>query len=242
MHIDNYHEIYSFENDNWWYKARRDLLAKILSASNKNFDFALDAGCGVGSNFEILARYSKKVIGIDISDDAIGYCTSKGYCSLNNTSLQNFRSEIKFDLIICLDVLEHINDDLNSVKSMVSYLNRGGVLILSVPAHTFLSNDNDIFSHHLRRYTLKEIFSIANACELEILKLSYWNQTMFLPVAVFALASRFKNKTVLKNNLTLIPSVFNKVLFRILKIENKIFMKHNLATGVSIFCVCQKQA
>ena len=241
MYKDNYYQIKSFEKNNWWYRARRDLLDKILKSLNTLFHNTLDAGCGVGSNFEVLTKYSKNVYGIDISDDAIELCSRKNYRKLTKISLLDLNLDVKFDLIASLDVLEHVDDDMEAVKNLSSHIRTNGILIVSVPAHRFLWNDNDVFSGHFRRYALNDIRRIANANNLTILKLGYWNQFMFVPSSIYCIVCLLRKERRLKNNLTLIPNVFNEVLYKILKAENRLFIKSGLLEGVSIFCICQKQ-
>ena len=241
MYEDNYYQIESFEKNNWWYRARRDLLDKILKSLNTLFHNTLDAGCGVGSNFEVLTKYSKNVYGIDISDDAIELCSCKNYRKLTKMSLLDFKLDVEFDLVACMDVLEHVDDDMEAVKNLSSHIRTNGILIVSVPAHRFLWNDNDRFGGHLRRYALNDVRRIVNANNLTILKLSYWNQFMFVPSSIYCIVCLLRKERRLKNNLTLIPNVFNEVLYKILKAENRLFIKFGLLEGVSIFCICQKQ-
>lgn len=240
MHRDNYYQIKSFEKNNWWYKARRDLLDRILKSLNTVFHNSLDAGCGVGSNFEVLSKYSSNVYGIDISDDAIELCSGKNYLKLTKMSVLDLNLDVKFDLIACMDVLEHANENVEAVKNIVSHMSRNAILFISVPAHQFLWNDNDIFSGHFRRYSLNDVRQIVNSCGLRILKLSYWNQFMFVPSLIYCILSRFRKERKLKNNLTLIPNLFNNILYKIIKQENKLFIRFGLMQGVSIFCICQK--
>ena len=136
MHRDNYYQIKSFEKNNWWYRARRDLLDRILKSLNTVFHNSLDAGCGVGSNFEVLSKYSSNVYGIDMSDDAIELCSGKNYLKLTKMSVLDLNLDVKFDLIACMDVLEHANEDVKSVKNIVSHMSRNAILFISVPGGT----------------------------------------------------------------------------------------------------------
>ena len=239
MYEDNYYQIESFEENNWWYRARRDLLDNILKSLDTVFDNTLDAGCGVGSNFEVFTKYSRNVYGIDISNDAIELCSHKNYRRLTRMSLLDLNLDVEFDLIACMDVLEHVDDDMEALKNLSSHVRTNGFLILSVPAHRFLWNDNDRFGGHLRRYALSDIRRIANSNSLTILKLSYWNQLMFFPSLVYCTVRLLRKERGLKNNLTLIPDVFNEALYKMLRAENRLFVKYGLLVGVSIFCLCQ---
>lgn len=242
MEKENYIQIFALEKENWWYRARRDLLDKILASLNTNGGITLDAGCGVGTNFEILSKYSKSVYGVDISKAAVTYCAHKGYEKLIESSIAGFESSIKFDLIVCMDVLEHV-DDSRAVISLMSHLACDGIMALAVPAHRYLWNMNDTFSHHLRRYEIGEIRNLITEHGLRVIRLSYWNQFMLIPSLLYCALIKIVSRYVdLKpqNNLNVIPGFLNSFLYYLLKIENMLFMRFGLINGVSIICVCKK--
>ena len=62
-----------------------------------------------------------------------------------------------FDSIVCLNVLEHISDDLKALKNSQKLLKEGGTLVLLVPAHKILFSNFDKTLGHFRRYTTGEL-------------------------------------------------------------------------------------
>jgi SAM-dependent methyltransferase len=243
MERENYFQIALLERDNWWYRSRRDLLDRFLRSMGIKFRNTLDAGCGVGSNAEVLLKHSDNVYGIDASSDAVALCSGKGYKRIITSSILDFVSDVTFDLIACMDVFEHV-DDAQAIKSLRSHLSDNGIMIFSVPAHKHLWNTNDDFSRHIRRYELGDIYRLVEESDLEPIKLSYWNQFMYVPTAIYSGFSRITSKymrTRPQNNLNLIPKFLNNFLFCVLKIENGIFLRHDLIAGVSIVCVCKKR-
>ena len=99
MKEENYDLILSLEDTNWWYKARRDLLTKILRSLNRKFDKCLDLGCGVGSNFRVLQEFSKEVYGIDYSKTAVNYSNRHKYKNLEQMDATKLKfKENKRDL------------------------------------------------------------------------------------------------------------------------------------------------
>ena len=147
MDKELFSQIASFEKNNWWYQARRDLLNKLLFSKKTVFDSALDAGCGVGSNYTVLANHSKKVYGLDISIDSINYCKTKGYVELYHSSLEEFQASKEFDLITCLDVIEHIKDDNLATRKLYSLLNKNGIINIVGPVNSqkLINLDADSF-------------------------------------------------------------------------------------------------
>jgi SAM-dependent methyltransferase len=58
-----------------------------------------------------------------------------------------------FESVICLNVLEHIEDDLGTLRAFRDRLRRGGRLFLLVPAHPRLYGGYDRAAGHVRRYS-----------------------------------------------------------------------------------------
>jgi len=242
MHEENYQVISSFERNNWWYRAKRNLFKSLLTKIGKKFDKALDLGCGVGSNFEVLSAFADKIVGIDYTESALSRCREKHYTSLHKMDATRLTFETNsFDLILCSDVLEHI-DDSKAIHEITRVLKPGGIFIFSVPAHSYLWGPTDIISKHVKRYEKKDL-DILLGEDYKIRKLSYWNMFMLIPDLVFIKLLKFVNKHHQeKNALEFIPSALNNLLYTILWLENKWFIRFNNPNGVSIVGVAQKYA
>lgn len=113
----------------------------------------IEVGCGIGNFTSTLSQYGE-VVGIDIekkfvkkNSDArikVGYGDiEKGEYFFRNTT---------FDTAVCINVLEHIQDDKKALKNLYLLLNKEGYLILMVPIHDFLYGEIDKNIGHLRRY------------------------------------------------------------------------------------------
>ena len=105
------------------------------SISKKN---VLDIGCGGGLISESLAKKNAKVTGID--ENAFNIKQAKEHAKISslkinyiNQSLDFFfkKNKKKFDLILCLEVLEHVNDVEQALDKITKLLNPGATLILS---------------------------------------------------------------------------------------------------------------
>lgn len=118
----------------------------------------LEVGTGIGNFTGLLERFDD-VYGIDVSKRYIDLL-NKRYDDKVKLGLGNvetgkyFFKNKKFDTLICLNVLEHINDDQKALKNMHNLLNKGGKLVLLVPAHKILYSEFDKELGHFRRYDL----------------------------------------------------------------------------------------
>jgi SAM-dependent methyltransferase len=95
-----------------------------------------------------------------------------------------------FDVVIALDVLEHVAaDEAFLVDEIVPALAPGGTAVLSVPAHTWLFSDHDRMLQHVRRYAPSD-FRVLIDRHLEIVASGSLFTTLVPPRAVGALVQR----------------------------------------------------
>jgi SAM-dependent methyltransferase len=192
-----YDEMYREEENHWWFKAKRKIiLAMVKKYSNGRLIKILDSGCGCGYILPILEQYGE-VSALDNNENAIRY------------SKINFKGEIRkgdlngeipydnntYDMILSLDVLEHIPDDKLALKNLSLLLKDSGNIIITIPAHMSLWSYHDISHMHYRRYTKKDFISIVKECGLEIEYCSYYNSWLYLPIVCIR-----KLKNVIFNN------------------------------------------
>ena len=92
-------------------------------------------------------------LGIDLNPE---FCRRAPFPA-QNTDEKDFIPQQPFDLVIALEVLEHLPNDDEALQRWASWLNPGGHLLLSVPARMAHWDANDVFSGHVRRYEKKEL-------------------------------------------------------------------------------------
>lgn len=239
----NFEQIERLESGNWWYRARRDMLQALLRRGGRRFKSALDVGCGTGANLLALRPFADSVSGLDPDQAAIEIARGKGYDALLPLSVTELTATSRHDLVVCMDVLEHV-DDRQAVARLAGSLEPGGVLIVTVPAHAYLWNDNDAFSHHLRRYERDELRALFRE-GFTVERLSYWNMSAFLPAyALFRLLRRKRLSPPERqtNNLNLIPRGLDDLLYSVVWLENRLLERVDLPQGTSIVCVARRCA
>ena len=243
MEAAEYEKMYIFEEGNWWYKGRRELLLDIISIIKEELDKAhikiLDTGCGTGLHIKALQRYGD-VNGLDFSKEALRFGKSRGNTSLicGSGDRLPFKSSV-FDIVCALDVLEHIEDDLSAIREMRRVLSPGGYLILTVPAFQFLWSGHDLAAHHKRRYDKSELLHSLGFCGFRVCRSTYWNFLLFPLVALILLLRKEEQETV--TDLKALPGMANSSLLALLRLEKAMIRKDmSLPVGVSSLCVCRK--
>ena len=230
-------EYFRQEKEQWWFQARRDLITKLNFPKDAKI---LEVGCGSGLNLKALAQEDK--IGLDISAPAVKKAKSYGINAVVgdlNKKLA-FKAE-SFDVILALDVIEHLESDIDSINRLVTLLKPNGTFIMNVPANMSLWSEHDIMNKHKKRYTKNEVKKLCKAANLKQKTLSYWNMTLFPAVyTVIKLNKLLKRK---QSRIDQPSPLVNKILLNILKIENKLIHKgFTLPYGVSVYYIGNKSA
>lgn len=87
------------------------------------------------------------------------------------------------DCIIMMDVLEHIENDKEFIREVLSFLREGGLLLITVPAFQSLFGPHDVFLRHLRRYTKRSLVNMLKRSGLEVEEVFYF-YTVLLPFRI----------------------------------------------------------
>jgi SAM-dependent methyltransferase len=102
----------------------------------------LDAGSGTGViSFAVGKKFPEaRVHGIDISEHSavignhIAEKTGIKNTKFSNFSIENFNEKNTFDLVVCVDILEHIENDSDTIQALYDFIAPGGLLLLHVPS------------------------------------------------------------------------------------------------------------
>ncbi len=239
---DVYHDtIYQLEKSHWWYRVRREMVHTLIQTYflNKAPLRILDMGCGTGALLSELSPYGD-AHGIDVSPRAVAFCRERGVEQVRVGSVTNIAyPDATFDLVVALDVIEHVSDDKKAIEEIKRVLKPGGIAILFVPAFMFLWGSTDVFSEHYRRYTRQELRAKLTAANFLPIRFSYFNTFLFPPIALWRLLNRIiplhsNSETELNNPLV------NSLLYAVFRSELSVLRFVNFPFGVSVLAVVRK--
>ncbi len=117
----------------------------------------LDAGCGTGYGSAILAATgASEVIGVDLAADVIGAADGlPGTVSLQAGDLRALDfADGRFDLVVCFEVIEHLDDPMAALDELARVLAPDGLLLLSSPNRGVYPPGNP---HHRHEFTPDEL-------------------------------------------------------------------------------------
>ena len=232
-------------HNHWWYKSRIKILDNVLKnkfsicESNK----ILEIGCGTGANIDLLSKYGE-LFAVEMDEESRKISLAKSKNIKDGNLPDNIPFNDKFSLVCLLDVLEHIQEDEDSLKTIFKLTENNGKLLLTVPAYQFLWNNHDDVCHHKRRYTLKDLEKKVINSGFSIEYSSYFNNFLFAPIAMTKILMKFQKKAV--NSLTIFSneSVFSKIqnsIFEfIFSLERKFIPKSKFNFGISIIILAEK--
>ncbi len=173
-----------------------------------HFASALDAGCGMGEfSYYIYRKFGARVVGVDILADEIER-NSKFAIKIASNQLSFVRADIsakslpellsrKFDLILSVDVMEHIKDDVAVFKNFANLLNDNGIIVISTPTGSDSELDKAhqsfVEEHYRDGYSIKSITEKLKSANLRVVSASYtygwagwvyWNLSVKIPMII----------------------------------------------------------
>lgn len=245
-----YKEYYVLEREHWWFKARGKIITDLIIKSLKDQETTglkiLNIGAATGKTCELLSQFGT-VSSLEYDKDCCDFANEKLNLNIINGSILElpFRDE-EFDMVCAFDVIEHVEDDIKGLSEMKRVCKNGGLIVVTVPAFMLLWSNHDVVNHHFRRYTMANLKKLFTKINLNIIRVTYFNTILFLPILTFRLISKLipakfirvgagSDATLHNNN-----SISSKILYQIFKSELALIRFFNLPFGVSIFISSKK--
>jgi len=197
----------------------------------------LEVGSGIGNMTELFLD-KELVVASDIKEEYLQIIKDKYSSHLNlKVDLLNLEKvdldkykRYCFDTIICINVLEHVEDDVRALKDLTEILVLGGRLIIFVPAVIFLYSAHDKGAGHYRRYTKKELIDKIKSTNLTIRRCFYFN---FVGLLGWLFSSRILNRSMYSETHL---DVFEAMVPLVSRIEKKI----RIPFGLSLVAIGEK--
>ncbi len=221
------------ESSHFWYRARKDQLSNWLLNTQPKSRNVLDLGSATGGNTLHLLSMGYRVTSVEYSEIGVSIQRKKGLPVIRaDARCLPFKDE-SFDLVICLDVLEHIVEDYRVADEIYRVLAPDGTFLISVPEDPALWSDHDVSVNHVRRYLKSDLIDVIQASKLSIHQI--WS-TLFLLRPLILVARKFTKGSNLKK----LNVIVNLILLAICKLE-LVFPKFR-GKGVTLWISGQKSS
>ncbi len=236
-----YERMAEVEEHHWWFASRRAIVEKMLAGLGLPQHAAiLEPGCGTGGNFAMLARHGL-VHAMEPSASARAAASALGLAQVANGSLPNNIpfADISFDLVVMTDVLEHLDDDLGSLRALRRRLKPEGWLLLTVPALSWMWSEHDVSHHHRRRYHASQLREVVEAAGYQVSYLSYYNVLLFPMIAGARMVQRITGSASEGHDLRMPSRRINSLLEGVFSWERHFLGSWSVPIGVSLILLAQ---
>jgi SAM-dependent methyltransferase len=229
------------DDHHWWYRGRRKIIRSELDRLALPIDAkVLDAGCGSGRTLDELARFGR-VAGVDISPVAVAAARARGHRHVRVAAIEALPfADASFDVVTCLDVIEHTPDDRTSLRELLRVTRAGGVLIVTVPAYPALWSRHDEANDHYRRYRRSTLQAAALDAGWRFVSDTHFNALLLAPAAVVRLWQRSRRRPA-RSDLALTPPSLDRLLELPLALEARLLARgRRLGAGLSLLAVLRR--
>ena len=213
-------------------------MTMLLGAMKPSTILDVGAGSGFFSRYLLANSSARDAWCVDISYD-------DDSCAVEAGKPMYFRraiGHIDADLVLFMDVLEHVDDDVGLLQSYVNKIPQGSRLLISVPAFNLLWSSHDVFLEHKRRYKLNQVEEVIREAGLTVVRGAYYFGAVFPIAAIMRLSTRrpTKSYTPARSQLSRHHPLVNSVLAALCSLELPI-MKFNRVAGLTAFCLAEKR-
>ena len=246
MEIEEYARIAAAEDDHWWYRSTRAVMAMLLApwlAGDLPRVRVLDAGCGPGGNGAWLAAHGR-VIGADLSRDGLAFVrerrpeTAPVCATLERLPF----ADAAFDVVAAITVMYCVDDDRAAIRELGRVVAPGGAVLLMEPAFGWLTRAHDKTVHARRRYTRPELMERARDAGLVVRRATYAYSFLVPPAALLALAERVRPHATPDAGSDVERRTLDPVFARLGRVERGWLRRNDVPFGSTVAVLAQRPA
>jgi 2-polyprenyl-3-methyl-5-hydroxy-6-metoxy-1,4-benzoquinol methylase len=235
-----YRELYE---KHWWWRAREEKLCEELK---KHLDGSspktiLDVGCGDGLFFDRLRQFGS-VEGVEPVAELVNPNGANAAQITVAPFDANFQPGKKYDVILMLDVLEHLDAPEEALRHALSLLQNDGLLFVTVPAFRLLWTNHDRLNQHRTRFTKASFTRLAISAGMKAVEIRYFFFWLFPAKLVARFAEAILGG---KPQIPRVPSPrINRFLYGLSRAEEKIArnLRLNIPFGSSLLVAGRRGA
>jgi SAM-dependent methyltransferase len=199
------------------YQGKKDLLGILFREIHSKHPLRiLNVGAGTGEDLSVINQFGEVHV-VDINPNALELIPKSFAAETRVGDICDLPyPDHSFDLVVALDVLEHVADDARAVREVRRVLNPYGFFIVMVPAGQFMYGSHDRALDHFRRYDRASLLKLLS--DFNCVDVGYWVFFLFAPVAVQRLLSRHAKPKI---QYIALPRVVNWMLAMLMRLENR---------------------
>jgi SAM-dependent methyltransferase len=195
----------------------------------------LDVGCAIGNITQFYVD-REQVVGLDVMPEELAVARERfvgknfeaHHIDVSSPALLQFKDR-RLDTAVCLNVLEHIEDDVHALKNMRDVLEPGATICLLVPVNKWLFGPMDAIDHHYRRYTRAELNAKLARADLKVVSQRYFN--------MLGIAAWFVTNKVMRRSMAA-PAQYS-VYDRLVPVLKRLERAIPPPAGLSLVTICR---
>ena len=195
----------------------------------------LDVGCAIGNITQFYVD-RELVVGVDVVPEELEVARERfhgkpfeaHHMDVSSEALLQFRDR-QLDTAVCLNVLEHVEDDVHALRNMRDALAPGARMCLLVPVNKWLFGPMDAIDHHYRRYTKAEMNAKLEEAGLVVEHQNYFN--------MLGIAAWYVSNKVLRQSMAAPSqySVYDTLVPLLRRFESLV----SVPCGLSLVTICR---
>ena len=207
------------------------MAADTNGADSLKNESIIDFGAGAGHLADIfLSKFSIKPICVELDPTLLELLLSKKYLAVKNLKDIDQAAAV----IYSSNVLEHIEDDSKALNDIASNLQKGGKLLVYVPALMFLFSDLDFKAGHFRRYGKKELIQKITDAGFRVEK-CFYNDSLGVPASLALKMLGYRNKLNLGTGKSLV--FYDTKVYPVSQLLDRIGMKYVMGKNLYLFAI-----
>jgi SAM-dependent methyltransferase len=226
--------------EHWYYVAKGAALLQFLDGCACREVLDVGAGSGVFSRQLLASGHCERATCVDTAYTAERH---EHHCGKPIAFVRRV-DRVTQDLILMMDVIEHVDDDVALIRTYTDGMQSGARLLVTVPAFQFLWSGHDVFLEHKRRYTLASLHRTIERAGLEVIRSRYFFGALLPAVCLARLWGRLRLASsgfAPRSDLRLHGAWTNALLARLHEVERRTLFPHNRWAGLTAFCLARKK-
>jgi 2-polyprenyl-3-methyl-5-hydroxy-6-metoxy-1,4-benzoquinol methylase len=228
--------------DHFWMRWRHRIFLQQLKRLHRPMKNALEIGCGHGVVREMVERdLAIPVDGCDLNQRALEMATKgEGRLLVYDIFDENERMLNAYDMILLMDVIEHLDDDASFLCASLKHLKPTGIVVINVPAHMSFYSKYDEVAGHKRRYNSAGLQTLFRAAKVEPIAMVEWGFSLVpLLLARKVVLSFVSREQTIRTGFAPPNALARSVLGALQSIETH--MPFPMPFGSSLFAIGQMQ-
>ena len=227
-------------DDHWYYVTKGNALLQFLDGYGVREVLDVGAGSGFFSKRLLRAGRCERATCVD---PAYARERAETYCGKEIAFLRS-TDRVTQDLILMMDVIEHVDDDVALIRAYTDCMPRGSAVLVTVPAFQFLWSGHDVFLEHKRRYTRANLHRTIDRAGLTVIRSRYFFSVLLPVICAIRLGGRLRHASsglTPRSDLRVHSRWTNAALTAVHELERHTLFRVNRLAGLTVFCLAKRK-